>query len=77
MEAALRQVRAGGGACGAGAASGGRAPAAGADLRGAGQVLAEDGRVVVRRLLQLEQGQRGERQGRRRAFVQGLAVNVQ
>lgn len=54
MEPSLGDVGVGGGACDA--ATGGRRSAA-ADLGGAGQVLGEDGGVVVRGLFQLEQGQ--------------------
>lgn len=62
VESSLGEVGVGGGTCDA--ATRGRGSAA-ADLCGAGQVLAEDGGVVVRCLLQLEQRQRGERQGGR------------
>lgn len=74
MEPSLGEVGVGGGA--RDAATGGRRSAA-ADLGGAGQVLAEDGGVVVRGLLQLEERQRGEREGRRRAFTQNLPIDVE
>lgn len=60
MESSLGELGVGGGACDT--ATRGRRSAA-ADLGGAGQVLAEDGGVVVRGLFQLEQGQRGEGEG--------------
>lgn len=60
MESSLGQVGVCGGTCDA-ATRGWRSTAA--DLGGAGQVLAEDRGVVVRGLLQLEQGQRGECEG--------------
>ncbi len=60
MESSLGEVGVGGGACDA---AGRRRRSTAADLGGAGQVLAKDGGVVVRGLLQLEQGQRGECEG--------------
>ncbi len=60
MESSLGEVGVGGRA--RYTATRGRHSAA-ADLGGAGQVLTEDGGVVVRGLFQLEQGQRGEREG--------------
>lgn len=60
VESSFGEVRVGGGACDA-AAGGGR-PAA-ADLGGAGEVLTEDGGVVVRGLVQFKQRQRGEGEG--------------
>lgn len=60
MESSLGKVGVGGGPCDA--ATRWRCSAA-ANLGGAGQVLAENGGVVVGGLLQLEQRQGGEREG--------------
>lgn len=73
MESSLGEVGVSGGACDAATR---RRRSTAADLGGAGQVLAEDRGVVVGGLFQLEQWQGGEREGRRRAFTQNLAINV-
>lgn len=59
MESSLGKVGVGGGACDTAT----RRRCSTADLRRAGQVLAEDWGVVIGGLFQLEQGQRGECEG--------------